>query len=193
MEAGKETYTYDAVGNRLEKKTESYVEGYSYDERNRLVQKQLWESGTSVPTDTTTYTYDAQGSLLSEQGTDFCQKYLYNDFHQCIRTEVIRGREEEAERILQENRYDGEGLRFSLIENGKRTDFITNGWENMAELDESGKVTKRIIRGMGSWQVRMQKRTSSMQPPPSQEPLFTTTTTATNVWMWNTSRTKLVK
>ena len=148
-ETGKETYTYDAVGNRLEKKTESYVEGYIYDERNRLVQKQLWENETSVPADTTTYTYDAQGSLLREQGTELCKKYLYNDFHQCIQTEVIRGREEEAERILQENRYDGEGLRFSLIENGKRTDFITNGWENMAELDESGKVTKRIIRGMG--------------------------------------------
>ena len=148
-EAGKETYTYDAVGNRLEKQTESHVEGYTYDERNRLVQKQLWENGATVPADTTTYTYDAQGSLLREQGTDFCRKYLYNDFHQCIGTEVIRGREEEAERILQENRYDGEGLRFALIENGKRTDFITNGWENLSELDENSKVTKRIIRGMG--------------------------------------------
>ena len=148
-EAGKETYTYDAVGNRIGKQTESYTEGYTYDERNRLTQKQLWENGSATPTDTTTYTYDAQGNLLSEQGTQLCKKYLYNDFHQCIRTEVIRGREEEAERILQENRYDGEGLRFSLIENGKRTDFITNGWDNLTELDESGQVTKRIIRGMG--------------------------------------------
>jgi len=148
-EAGKETYQYDAVGNRIRKQTESHTEGYTYDERNRLVQKQLWETGATVPADTTTYTYDAQGSLLSEQSTDLCKKYLYNDFHQCISTEVIRGREEEAERILQENRYDGEGLRFSLIENGKRTDFITNGWDNLAELDENGQVTKRIIRGMG--------------------------------------------
>ena len=45
--------------------------------------------------------------------------------------------------------YDGEGLRFALIENGKRTEFITNGWENLAELDEDGKVVKRVIRGMG--------------------------------------------
>jgi RHS repeat-associated protein len=45
--------------------------------------------------------------------------------------------------------YDGEGLRFALIENGRRTEFITNGWENLAELDEDGKVVKRVIRGMG--------------------------------------------
>lgn len=148
-EAGKEAYTYDAVGNRIQKQTESYVEGYTYDERNRLTEKMVWKNGATAPADTTTYTYDAQGSLLREQSTDLCRKYLYNDFHQCICTEVIRGREEEAERIMQENRYDGEGLRFSLIENDKRTDFITNGWENMAELDESGQATKRIIRGMG--------------------------------------------
>ena len=37
----------------------------------------------------------------------------------------------------------------ALIENGKRTEFITNGWENLAELDENGTVIKRIIRGMG--------------------------------------------
>ena len=137
------------VQNSSENPAQGYNEQYRYDERNRLVQKQLWENGFATPADTTTYTYDAQGSLLSEQGSDLCRKYLYNDFHQCICTEVIRGREEEAERILQENRYDGEGLRFSLIENGKRTDFITNGWDNLAELDENGQVTKRIIRGMG--------------------------------------------
>ena len=60
-----------------------------------------------------------------------------------------KSRQEGREVWRQENLYDGEGLRFALIENGKRTEFITNGWENLAELDESGTVVKRIIRGMG--------------------------------------------
>ena len=97
----------------------------------------------------TTYQYDLQGSLLKEESADFCRQYLYNDFHQCIQTDVIRGREESAERLVQENLYDGEGLRFAIIENGKRTGFITDGWNNVAEIDENGRATKRIIRGMG--------------------------------------------
>ena len=99
--------------------------------------------------DITTYEYDLQGSLLKEESAGFCKQYLYNDFHQCIQTDVIRGREESAERLVQENLYDGEGLRFAIIENGKRTGFITDGWNNLTEIDGNGRVTKRIIRGMG--------------------------------------------
>ncbi|MCI7789388.1 MAG: hypothetical protein MR531_01180, partial [Lachnospiraceae bacterium] len=110
---GKETYRYDAAGNRIQKQTQSYVEDYLYDERNRLTQKSstnpdLQEAAHEA---ITTYQYDLQGSLTKEQSADFCKQYLYNDFHQCIQTFVYRGREEEAERIAQENLYDGEGLR----------------------------------------------------------------------------------
>ena len=87
--------------------------------------------------------------MIKEQSTDLCRQYLYNDFHQCIQTDVIRGREEEAERLVQQNFYDGEGLRFALIENGSNTGFITDGWNNVTEFDGNGRVRKRIIRGMG--------------------------------------------
>ena len=100
-------------------------------------------------TNITTYQYDLQGSMIKEQSTDLCRQYLYNDFHQCIQTDVIRGREEEAERFVQQNFYDGEGLRFALIENGSNTGFITDGWNNVTEFDGNGRVRKRIIRGMG--------------------------------------------
>ena len=136
------SYVYDAE-NRI-----TAIKLYLYDERNRLIQKSS-TNPDSPGRDITTYEYDLQGSLLKEEGTDFCKQYLYNDFHQCIQTEVIRGREEFAERLVQENLYDGEGLRFAIIENGKRTGFITDGWNNVAEIDENGRVTKRIIRGMG--------------------------------------------
>ena len=103
----------------------------------------------AAPEAITTYQYDLQGSLTKEQSADFCKQYLYNDFHQCIQTDVIRGREADAERLVQQNLYDGEGLRFALIENGNRTGFITDGWDNVTELDGNGRVRKRIIRGIG--------------------------------------------
>ncbi|MBU5470492.1 hypothetical protein KQI85_08905 [Falcatimonas sp. MSJ-15] len=150
------SYQYDHNGNRIQKQTQSYVEDYLYDERNRLMQKSVKNSTIKNPTnpdlpeaDITTYQYDLQGSLIKEQSTDLCRQYLYNDFHQCIQTDVIRGREEEAERLVQQNFYDGEGLRFALIENGSNTGFITDGWNNVTEFDGNGRVRKRIIRGMG--------------------------------------------
>ena len=113
------------------------MEDYLYDERNRLTQKNVKNNVANSPTNPdlqeaapeaiTTYQYDLQGSLTKEQSADFCKQYLYNDFHQCIQTDVIRGREESAERLVQENLYDGEGLRFALIKNGNRTGFITDG------------------------------------------------------------------
>ena len=155
-ETGKETYRYDEAGNRIQKQTQSYVEDYLYDERNRLTQKSVKTNTINSPTnpdssgrDITTYEYDLQGSLIKEQSADFCKQYLYNDFHQCIQADVIKGREEAAERLVQENLYDGEGLRFAIIENGNRTGFITDGWDNVTELDGNGRVRKRIIRGLG--------------------------------------------
>ena len=158
-ETGKETYRYDEAGNRIMKQTQNYVEDYLYDERNRLTQKSVKNNTINSPTNPDlpeadnaniiTYQYDLQGSLLKEESAGFCKQYLYNDFHQCIQTDVIRGREESAERLVQENLYDGEGLRFAIIENGRRTGFITDGWNNVAEIDENGRATKRIIRGMG--------------------------------------------
>jgi RHS repeat-associated protein len=148
---GTERFSFDAAGNRVCKTTDSYVERYTYDERNRMTQSERTAVGEDT-SEVVRYLYDAQGSLLSEEGTSVCKKYLYNDFHQCVSAEVIHslGDSSDAKGAdRQENVYDGEGLRFALIENGERTEFVTDGWENLAELEESGKVVKRVIRGMG--------------------------------------------
>lgn len=151
-ETGREKFSFDHAGNRISKSTDSYVEQYSYDERNRMTQSEK-RRGDETP-EVTRFSYDAQGSLLSEEGASICKKYLYNDFHQCITTEVIKNCEQVADNAAkqverQENEYDEIGLRFALIENGKRTEFVTNGWDNLAELDENGVAKKRIIRCMG--------------------------------------------
>ena len=147
---GKETYSYDGAGNRIRKQTQDYVEDYLYDECSRLKWKSkryMEDNGTGE--DITTYSYDRQGSLTGEESADSCRKYLYNDIHQCIVTEIIRGREEQAEKLVQQNLYDGEGLRFGMVENGRQTGFITDGWDNLTEIDGNGMVARRLIRGMG--------------------------------------------
>ena len=40
------------------------------------------------------------------------------------------------ERSIQQNLYDAEGLRYSIIENGEQTGFITNGWDVYTEITE---------------------------------------------------------
>ena len=146
----KETYSYDGAGNRIRKQTQDYVEDYLYDECSRLKWKSkryMEDNGTGE--DITTYSYDRQGSLTGEESAGICRRYLYNDFHQCIVTEIIRDREEQAEKLVQQNFYDGEGLRFGMVENGRQTGFITDGWDNLTEIDGNGMVARRLIRGMG--------------------------------------------
>ena len=46
--------------------------------------------------------------------------------------EVIKRCGEAGKRAVQENLYDGDGLCCGLVEDGLRTDFVTNGWENLA-------------------------------------------------------------
>ena len=122
------------------------MEDYLYDECSRLKWKSkryMEDNGTGE--DITTYSYDRQGSLTGEESAGSCRKYLYNDFHQCIVTEIIRGREEQAEKLVQQNLYDGEGLRFGMVENGRQTGFITDGWDNLTEIDGNGMVARRLM------------------------------------------------
>ncbi len=148
----KESYDYDLAGNRVRKNVSNgTVTEYHYDIRNRLTEQNEKQSTNTAnqTVHTITYTYDNQGSLLQECGLDYCKKYMYNDLHQTIAVDVIRGREAEAEHLIQENIYDAEGMRYGIVENGVRTNFIHNGWSNFVELDEENKVKKRLIRGIG--------------------------------------------
>ena len=139
------SYHYDHNGNhtRKEDRKNGTATTYLYDPMQRL-------GGTEYPgTGKETYSYDRQGRLTGEESAGICRRYLYNDFHQCIVTEIIRDREEQAEKLVQQNFYDGEGLRFGMVENGRQTGFITDGWDNLTEIDGNGMVARRLIRGMG--------------------------------------------
>ncbi|MGN6715678.1 RHS repeat-associated core domain-containing protein, partial [Anaerocolumna jejuensis] len=79
------------------------------------------------------YTYDNAGNLLK----DGKNQYTYDAFHRTSRVETFDG-------AIQINRYDVEGLRHEMEENGNLVQFIFRGTEVAAE--ESKGEIKRYIR-----------------------------------------------
>ncbi|MBO7485926.1 MAG: RHS repeat-associated core domain-containing protein [Spirochaetaceae bacterium] len=69
----KESYTYDANGNRTSKTTSWGTVAYSYDKENRLV-----ESGDLGKSESVKYTYDKNGNLLRESAARYRKDYTYN-------------------------------------------------------------------------------------------------------------------
>ena len=69
----KESYTYDANGNRTSKTTAWGTVECSYDKENRLI-----ESGELGKSESVKYTYDANGNLLRESAARYRKDYVYN-------------------------------------------------------------------------------------------------------------------
>ena len=88
------------------------------------------------------YTYDLQGNLVREAGPEGERQYLYDTENRQIR--VLSGGKE-----IQEERYDGEGMRAGLNVNGKRSTFLYGNGNLYAEFDETGADVSRYIWGDG--------------------------------------------
>ncbi|MBO7485928.1 MAG: RHS repeat-associated core domain-containing protein [Spirochaetaceae bacterium] len=69
----KESYTYDANGNRTSKTTAWGTISYSYDKENRLT-----ESGVPGKSESVKYTYDKNGNLLKENSPRYRKEFEYN-------------------------------------------------------------------------------------------------------------------
>lgn len=121
-----EELTYDKAGNRIRRVTSKQEEIYRYDSRNRLISRSV--NGVEE-----TYTYDLAGNLIK----DGKAQYTYDAFHRVSKVEKFDGN-------IQINRYDPEGLRHEMEENGELVQFIFRGREVTAE--ENKKETRRYIR-----------------------------------------------
>ena len=169
---------YDAAGNRIRRETEQEITTYRYDNCNRLQELRREyknaETATAQP-EMIRYTYDRQGNMLSEGE----KKYSYDSFGRMVRAEVPvehRGASNKPDEHagfnhaaqsagetfgtqeissatrefqVQINRYDGEGLRHEMEENGRLIKFLYNeDREVVAEETGNGTIT-RYIRGLG--------------------------------------------
>ena len=112
-------YAYDKAGNRIRKTDAQGEIRYLYNEKNQLVEEES-------PADRKQFSYDRQGGIIEEKNLAGIRRFSYNSRHQQTRVETENG-------SVQENRYDAEGLRFELLENGRRTSFVYHNGELLQE------------------------------------------------------------
>lgn len=131
---GLETYNYDGAGNRISKILSGETTTYNYDSRNRMIDR---TAGGII----TTYSYDGNGNLLEEAKNGEKTSYKYNGFGKMIEATMPNG-------SWMYNNYDAEGLRFAVEENGFRSEFTFDRGSIITEVDGSGGISTRSIRGL---------------------------------------------
>ena len=117
---------YDKAGNRTRRLYNGAEELYQYDRRNRLTAHT--KGGV-----TSQYEYDNAGNLLKDDRA----RYEYDAFNHKTKVETFNGN-------IQINRYDAEGLRHEMEENGRLVSFIFRGDEVVAEESQEDRI--RYIR-----------------------------------------------
>ena len=138
----RESLRYDMAGNRIERQTETVKELYTYDSCNRLTERRKAENGKEDLRET--YAYDRQGNLLEctkerEGAKPETSRFTYDAFGRQSSARMYDGR-------VQVNRYDAEGLRHEMEENGQLVTFLYSGREVVAEESETTGML-RYIRG----------------------------------------------
>ena len=151
-------YSYDAAGNRVRKEetgeNRNIETVYSYNEKNQLISTE--EIRTDGIRRRNTFTYSRQGSILKEETESGTCRYFYNSKNQQIRIERADGQ-------IQENRYDAEGLRHEMRENGKLLRFVYQNGELLYE-EGGDKETASYHLGAGIEAVRRGQRTYYYHP-----------------------------
>ncbi|SDP74376.1 RHS repeat domain-containing protein [Selenomonas ruminantium] len=127
-----ERFTYDHAGNRLTRTAKDIEEQYVYDVNNRLMQR-------SINGQAENYQYDQSGNLLQDANNT----YEYDDFRRTSKVTTNTGN-------TQINRYDAEGLRYEMEENGKLVQFIFNENKEVITEQEGVNIT-RLIRTSDLW------------------------------------------
>ena len=151
-------YSYDAAGNRIRKEetgeNRNIETVYFYNEKNQLIHtEEFLENGNQRRN---TFTYSKQGSILREETESGISRYFYNSKNQQIRVECADGQ-------IQENRYDAEGLRHEMRENGKLLRFVYQNGELLYE-EGGDKETASYHLGAGIEAVRRGQRTYYYHP-----------------------------
>ena len=126
-------YAYDKAGNRIRKTDAQGEVRYLYNEKNQLIEEES-------PADRKQFSYDRQGGIIEEKNAAGIRLFSYNSRHQQTRVETETG-------SVQENRYDAEGLRFELLENGRRTSFVYHDGEL---LQEEGREEQKTSYHLGA-------------------------------------------
>jgi RHS repeat-associated protein len=106
---------------------------YEYDANNRL-RYEYSQDGT------TEYIYDNNGNQKTKVASNDSSTYTYDGFNQLIKVEEGKGSYSYT--------YNGDGLRTSKAINGEKIVHVWDGQQVVAEINGSGNVTDKYIRGI---------------------------------------------
>ena len=116
----------DRAGNRTRRRSAGVEEVYAYDAGNHLTK--LTRNGNDI-----SFQYDRAGNLVKDDKAF----YTYDALNRNARVETFDGN-------IQINRYDAEGLRHEMEENGRLVQFIFRGTEVVVEETQEENI--RYIR-----------------------------------------------
>ena len=123
-----ESYSYDAIGNRISSHLSA---SHVHDSANRLIED-----------DSFTYIYDGNGNVLTktEKSTNDVTSYTYNALDQLIRIDF-------PDLTFATYRYDGFGRRTEKDANGAITRYVYDGANIFLEFDGGNTLVARYSHG----------------------------------------------
>jgi RHS repeat-associated protein len=124
-----ESYSYDAVGNRL---SSLGMSPYAYNSSNQL---------TSTPA--ATFTYDANGNTLTKTDSSGTTSYTW-DFENRLTLVILPGSSGSVT-----FKYDPFGRRVQKASTGGTTNYLYDGANSIVEVDASGNLLARYAQGAG--------------------------------------------
>ena len=123
-----ETYTYDAVGNRL---SSLGVSPYHYNSSNELTDKPA-----------ATYTYDANGSTATKTDGTGLTQYTWDYENRLTRVTLPGGSQVNF-------KYDPFGRRIQKTSSSGTTNYVYDGANVLEEVDTSGNLVARYTQNLG--------------------------------------------
>jgi len=129
------TYTYDAVGNRLERNDS--VEGvtaYTYNSRNQL-------TSSTHDGEVTVYVYDENGNRIEESSDSVSTVYEWDGLDRLIKASITEGG------ITQtvEYEYNHDGIRTAKIVDGERTDYLIDVLQPYVQVREEYRPDGSVV------------------------------------------------
>lgn len=129
------TYSYDALGNRIQKEDNGVITTYTVDKLNRVTAATTGEEVIS-------YSYDANGNTVAKTAGGVTHTYCYDRENRL--TEVLAGEEEIFSAI-----YDYRSRRLEKHENGDTVSYLYDGGVSVQEYDAEGSLKTFLVRAGG--------------------------------------------
>ena len=129
------TYSYDALGNRIQKEDNGVITTYTVDKLNRVTAATTGEEVVS-------YSYDANGNTVAKTAGGVTHTYCYDRENRL--TGVLAGEEEIFSAI-----YDYRSRRLEKTESGDTVSYLYDGGVSVQEYDAEGSLKTFLVRAGG--------------------------------------------